>query len=208
MTGGAKPVIKSEPKDVKSAIKEEPAKPAKPFGKLDFSKAKVKPPAPAVPPKPAPETRRIKLEPVEDPPPKASFKAVPKVEPKPSRSKVSDSEDDESATARTRAKLSSTSKRAESTKSAARVRKGVVISDDDEEEEAPKPPPRAKAAYKSKAKAKTKDTSPDDPDVEKELRAMMDIDDGKKKRVHDLLFYFILHSQRAGICVFPLAQIK
>src|SRR5260370_37359780 len=62
MTGGAKPVIKSEPKDVKSAIKEEPAKPAKPSGKLDFSKAKVKPPAPAAPPKPAPETRRIKVE--------------------------------------------------------------------------------------------------------------------------------------------------
>jgi DNA polymerase delta subunit 3 len=193
MTEDAKPVIKSEPKDVKSAIKEEPVKPAKPSGKLDFfSKAKVKPPVPAAPPKPAPETRKIKVEPIEEPPPEASFKAALKVEPKPSRSKVSDSEGDESATARTRVKPSSTSKRVESTKSAARVRKGVVISDDDEDEEAPKAPPRTKAAYKSKAKAKTKDTSPDDPDGEKELRAMMDIDDGKKKKSLRPFFFCIL----------------
>jgi hypothetical protein len=67
------------------------------------------------------------------------------------------------------------SKRSESKSAApARVKKGVIISDAEEEEDAPKPP-RAKAAYKAKAKA----ASPD-PVAEKELRAMMDIDDGTK----------------------------
>ena len=180
MTEGAKPVVKSEPKDVKPQIKEEPAKPAKPSGKLDFSKAKAKPPA-APAPKAAPETRKIKAEPVEEPP-----QAAPKLEHKPSRSKgksiskLSDSEKDEFATTRTRAKSPSTFKRTKSTKSAARVGRRVVISDDDEDEGIPtKPPPRPKAAYKSKAKAKTKGASPDDLEAEKELRAMMDIDDGK-----------------------------
>lgn len=168
MTEDAKPVIKSELKDVKPQIKEEPAKPAKPSGKLDFSKAKTNPPAA---PKPAPETRKIKAEPAEEPP-----QAAPKPE------HISD-EEDESATARMRAaKSPSTSKRTEPTKSAERVRRRIVISDDDDDDdkEAPKPPRTGpKAAYKSKAKTKTKRASPDDTEAEKELRAMMDIDDGK-----------------------------
>jgi hypothetical protein len=186
MTEDAKSVVKSEPKDVKPQIKDEPAKPAKPSGKLDFSKAKAKAKVPAAPVlKPAPETRKIKAEPVEEPLQAASSKAAtPKPEHKPSRSKnksmskLSDSEKDESATARTRSKSPFTSKRTESTKSAAHVRRRVVISDDEEDEGAPKPPPRTKSAYKS-SKAKTKDATPDDLEAEKELRAMMDIDDGK-----------------------------
>jgi hypothetical protein len=71
----AKPVVKSEPKDVKLETKEEPPKP-KPSGKLDFSKAKSAP-------KPAPETRKIKVEPTES----SALKAAPKPEPKPSTSK-------------------------------------------------------------------------------------------------------------------------
>lgn len=55
----------------------------------------------------------------------------------------------------------------------ARVKRGVVISDD-EDEKAPKLP-RAKAAYKAKAKAASPDL-----EAEKELRAMMDIDDGMR----------------------------
>ena len=91
--------------------------------------------------------------------------------------KLSDSKDE---TARAREK--SPPKRTES-KSAARIKKGVVISDDDEDE-VPRPPPpvRPKAAYKAKAKAATPDS-----DAEKELRAMMNIDDGKKSSlVHPL----------------------
>ena len=75
-TEDAKPVVKSEPKDVKLETKEGPPKP-KPSGKLDFSKAK---PAP----KPAPETRKIKVEPTES---STVPKAVPKPGPKPSTSK-------------------------------------------------------------------------------------------------------------------------
>jgi DNA polymerase delta subunit 3 len=102
-------------------------------------------------------------------------------------SKLSDSEDDE--TASTRVKPPSTSKRTE-TKSTARVRRAVLISDDDDDEEAPPPPPpRAKAAYKAKAKAKEA-SPPNDPEAEKELRAMMDIDDGKKEKF--IPFSFLL----------------
>jgi DNA polymerase delta subunit 3 len=72
-TEDTKPVVKSEPKEVKLETKEEPPKP-KPSGKLDFSKAK---PAP----KPAPETRKIKVEPAE------SSTVSLKREPKPSTSK-------------------------------------------------------------------------------------------------------------------------
>jgi hypothetical protein len=85
--------------------------------------------------------------------------------------KPSDSEDE---TARARERLAS--KRTES-KSAARVKRGVVISDDEDEGVSKPPPPaRPKAAYKAKAKAATPDSGADT-----ELRAMMDIDDGKKK---------------------------
>ena len=84
--------------------------------------------------------------------------------------KLSDSEDE---TAGSPSKPPS--KRSESQSAAqARVKKGVVISDDEEEVDAPKLP-RAKAAYKAKAKA-----APPDPDAEKDVRAMMDIDDGTK----------------------------
>jgi hypothetical protein len=66
------------------------------------------------------------------------------------------------------------SKRSESQSAApARVKKGVIISDDEEEDSLK--PPRAKAAYKAKVK-----TASPDPDAEKVLRAMMDIDDGKR----------------------------
>lgn len=53
MAEDTKPIVKSEPKDVKleSETKEEPPK-AKPSGKLDFSKAKTTP-------KPAPQTRKV-----------------------------------------------------------------------------------------------------------------------------------------------------
>jgi hypothetical protein len=85
---------------------------------------------------------------------------------------LSDSED-ESTIKRTKP---SSSTRPEP-KSAARVKRGVVISDDeDEESKSPAPPARPKAAYKTKAKVKA---ATPDPDAEKELRAMMDIDDGK-----------------------------
>jgi len=85
--------------------------------------------------------------------------------------KPSDSEDE---TARARERLSCI--RTES-KSAARVKRGIVISDDEGEEVSKPPAPaRPKAAYKAKAKAATPDSGAD-----KELRAMMDIDDGKKK---------------------------
>jgi hypothetical protein len=66
MTEDVKPVVKSEPKDVKLEIKEDPPKP-KPSGKLDFSKAKSAP-------KPAPVTRKI--EPAES---STASKAAPKV---------------------------------------------------------------------------------------------------------------------------------
>jgi len=197
-TEDAKPVVKvkSEPKDVKLEIKEEPSKPPKPSGKLDFSKAAAKPA-----PKPAPETRKVKVEP-------AAAKAAPKSEPKPSKvflftcllvllrrrphevinvwvfqlvekksSSLLEFSDSEDETTR-----APSAKRTES-KSAPRasVKRGVVISDDDNEvEAAPKepsssPPPPTKAAYKVKPKA-----APPDPDAEKALRAMMDIDDGKE----------------------------
>jgi hypothetical protein len=92
------------------------------------------------------------------------------------------------------------SKRSESQSAArARVKKGVVISDDEEEVDAPKPA-RAKAAYKAKAKA-----APPDPDAEKEVRAMMDIDDGtrfsstKKADVHSLLPAHLLRSRHKDL---------
>ena len=88
--------------------------------------------------------------------------------------KFSDSEDEASSAAAT-GPQEPISKRSDS-KSAVRVKKGVILSDD-EEEEAPKPA-RPKAAYKT---AKTKKHSPDmDAAAESELRAMMDIDDGRK----------------------------
>ncbi|KAH9998842.1 DNA polymerase subunit Cdc27 [Russula compacta] len=163
-TEDTKPIVKSEPRDVKLELetKEEPPK-AKPSGKLDFSKAK---PAP----KPAPQTRKV--EPAESS--TASKAAAPKPERRASRNstlKLSDSEHEESA--RERAKPPS--ERTES-KSAARLKKGVVISDD-EDSEAPKPP-RAKAAYKTKAKAASSNA-----DADKELRAMMDIDDDHVTKV-------------------------
>ncbi|KAH9953885.1 DNA polymerase subunit Cdc27 [Russula dissimulans] len=173
-TEDVKPVVKSEPKDVKLEIKE-PPKP-RPSGKLDFSKAAAKPA-----PKPAPEMRKVESAAESS---STSAKVAIKSELKPSKSKDklvenkstlkrSDSEDG--------TKRAPSAKRTES-KSAPRasVKKGVVISDDDEDEEAPKkkpspspsPPPPPKAAYKAKPKA-----APPDPDAEKELRAMMDIDD-------------------------------
>jgi len=86
----------------------------------------------------------------------------------------SDSED-ESSTMAAKRPQEPPSKRSES-KSTARVKKGVVLSDDEGEEEAPKPA-RPKAAYK----VKTETHSPDlDAAAESELRAMMDIDDGRK----------------------------
>jgi hypothetical protein len=72
----AKPVVKSEPKDVKLETKEAPPKP-KPSGKLDFSKAKSAP-------KPTPETRKIKVESTES---STASKVAPKLEPEPSTSK-------------------------------------------------------------------------------------------------------------------------
>ena len=89
--------------------------------------------------------------------------------------KFSDSGDESSTMAETRPHQEPPSKR-----SAVRVKKGVILSDDEEEEEeAPKPAP-AKAAYK----AKTKPRYPDlDTGAESELRAMMDIDDGRKTAV-------------------------
>jgi DNA polymerase delta subunit 3 len=76
----------------------------------------------------------------------------------------------------TRAREKPSSKRTEP-KAAARVKRGIVISDDEDEEvPRPPPPPRPKATYKTKAKAATPDS-----EAEKELRAMMDIDDGKKR---------------------------
>jgi DNA polymerase delta subunit 3 len=93
----------------------------------------------------------------------------PSVERKPTL-KLSDSEDETVGSP-----SMPPSKRSETQSAArARVKKGVVISDDEEEVDVPKPP-RAKAAYKAKAKA-----APPDPDAEKEVRAMMDIDDGTK----------------------------
>jgi hypothetical protein len=65
-----KPIVKSEPKDVKLGVKEEPPKP-KPSGKLDFSKAK---PAAS---KTAPEVR--KAEPAG---PSSVPEVMPKQEPK------------------------------------------------------------------------------------------------------------------------------
>jgi hypothetical protein len=87
--------------------------------------------------------------------------------------KFSDSEDETSIMAATRPRELA-SKRSES-KSAARVKKGVIISDD-EDEEPPKPAP-PKAAYKAKTKTRYPDL---DAGAESELRAMMDIDDGRK----------------------------
>jgi hypothetical protein len=74
-TTDTKPIVKSEPKDVKLGVKEEPPKP-KPSGKLDFSKAK-----PAAP-KTAPEVR--KAEPAG---PSTVSEVVPKQEPKTSKLK-------------------------------------------------------------------------------------------------------------------------
>jgi DNA polymerase delta subunit 3 len=172
-----KPIVKSEPKDVKLGVKEEPPKP-KPSGKLDFSKAK---PAAS---KTAPEVR--KAEPAG---PSSVPEVMPKQEPKTLKlkdkrpierkptMKFSDSEDEASTVAATKPQ-EPPSKRSES-KSAARVKKGVILSDD-EDEEAPKPA-RPKAAYRT---AKTKKRSPDlDAAAESELRAMMDIDDDQVTRV-------------------------
>ena len=86
--------------------------------------------------------------------------------------KLSDSEDESSTAGPTRPQQP-LSKRSES-KSAARVKKGVILSDD--EEEAPKPA-RTKSAYKTKTKTRSRDL---DIEAESELRAMMDIDDGRK----------------------------
>jgi DNA polymerase delta subunit 3 len=89
--------------------------------------------------------------------------------------KLSDSEDE---SARTPAKPSSKPTEAK-TASAARVKRGVVVSDDEDEEASkpsPPPPARPKAAYKTKAKATIPDSN-----AEKELRAMMDIDDGRRR---------------------------
>ncbi|KAI0279539.1 DNA polymerase subunit Cdc27 [Russula brevipes] len=172
----SKPVIiKSEPKDVKLEIKNEPPKPKpKPSGKLDFSKAKSAP-------RPAQQDMlKVKVEPGES---STASKLTFKSEPKPPKStakppaekkpalKLSDS-DDESAGALAKPSLSS-SKRTES-KSTARVKRGIVISDDEEEDAHAPKPPRAKAAYKTKAK-------PASPDPE--LQAMMDIDDERVTKV-------------------------
>ncbi|KAH9052895.1 DNA polymerase subunit Cdc27 [Lactarius deliciosus] len=178
-TTDTKPVVKSEPKDVKLRVKEELPKP-KPSGKLDFSKAK-----PAAP-KAIPGVR--KTEPTEPssipevaskPERKASKpKGKPPVERK-STMKFSDSEDESSTKAATRPQ-ELPSKRSGS-KSTARVKKGVILSDEEDEEEAPKPA-RPKAAYK----VKTERRSPDlglDAGAESELRAMMDIDDDQVTRV-------------------------
>lgn len=74
-TTDTKPIVKSEPKDVKLGVKEEPLKP-KPSGKLDFSKAK--PAAPKI----VPEVR--KAEPAE---PSSVSDVAPKQEPKTSKPK-------------------------------------------------------------------------------------------------------------------------
>ena len=145
-----KPITKSEPKDVKPQIKEEPLKPVRPSGKLDFSKAaKAKPPAAAPAPKSAPETCKIKAEPVEELPQAALSKATPKPEhAKPARSKdksmlmLLDSEKDESASVTTCAKSLFRSKHTESTKSASSARRCIVTSDDDDDEEVQKTPPQ------------------------------------------------------------------
>ncbi|KAI9509823.1 DNA polymerase subunit Cdc27 [Russula earlei] len=170
-TEETKPVVKSEPKDVKLEVKEEPAKP-KPSGKLDFSKAK-----------PAASDSKPKVEPAESSP---ASKPGPKSELQPSKPKnklverkstllkLSDSEDEES----TRAPVKPPTGRTESN-SAPRATRVAAISDD-EDDEAPKPPPTTKAAYK---KIKRKAAVPPDSDAEKELRAMMDIDDDHVTKV-------------------------
>ncbi|KAH9165654.1 DNA polymerase subunit Cdc27 [Lactarius sanguifluus] len=194
-TTDTKPVVKSEPKDLKLGVKEELPKP-KPSGKLDFSKAK-----PAAP-KAISGVRKTELAEPSSMPEVASSKPErktskpkgkvclfsphtrvridiwayqPPVERK-STMKFSDSEDESSTKAATRPQ-ELPSKRSGS-KSTARVKKGVILSDEEEEEEAPKPA-RPKAAYK----VKTERRSPDLADAESELRAMMDIDDDQVTRV-------------------------
>ncbi|KAI0267633.1 DNA polymerase subunit Cdc27 [Gloeopeniophorella convolvens] len=165
-----KPTIKTEPKDVKPDIKEEVPKP-KPSGKLDFSKAK--------PAESKPKVGARKLQPAEAVP-----KAATKGDSKPikqeetekrltkrkSRIALSDSEDDVAPPPK------KPSPGPAEPKSIARVKKGVIVSDDDEEA-APKPA-RAKAAYKAKVKP-----APPDSDNERELRAMMDVDDDQVTKV-------------------------
>jgi hypothetical protein len=105
--------------------------------------------------------------------------------------------DSENETARAREQLSS--KRTES-KSAARVKRGVVISDDEDEEVSKPPAPaRPKAAYKAKAKA-----AAPHPDADNELRAMMDIDDGKKKTAR----VKTLGPRRADEFRFPFSPLR
>ncbi|KAI9463294.1 DNA polymerase subunit Cdc27 [Lactarius psammicola] len=177
-TTDTKPIVKSEPKDVKLGVKEEPPKP-KPSGKLDFSKAK--------PAAPKAVLEVCKTEPAEPP---SLSKVAPKSEPKASKPKdkppverkstmkFSDSEDESS----TMAAQELSSKRSES-KSNVRVKKGVILSDDEDEEEAPKRA-RPKAAYKTKTKTRSPDLDLDlDAGAESELRAMMDIDDDQVTRV-------------------------
>ena len=86
--------------------------------------------------------------------------------------KFSDSEDEASTVEATRPQ-EPPSKRSES-KSAVRVKKGVILSDDEDEEGSK--PARPKATYKT---GKTKKHSDLDAAAESELRAMMDIDDGR-----------------------------
>ena len=87
--------------------------------------------------------------------------------------KFSDSEDEASTVEATRPQ-EPPSKRSES-KSAVRVKKGVILSDDEDEEGSK--PARPKATYKT---GKTKKHSDLDAAAESELRAMMDIDDGRR----------------------------
>ncbi|KAH8990363.1 DNA polymerase subunit Cdc27 [Lactarius akahatsu] len=178
-TTDTKPIVKSEPKDVKLGVKEELPK-SKPSGKLDFSKAKpaapkavpgvrkTEPAEPSSMPEVASKPERKTLKP----------KGKPPVERK-STMKFSDSEDESPTKGATRPQ-ELPSKRSGS-KSTARVKKGVILSDEEDEEEAPKPA-RPKAAYK----VKTERRSPDldlDAGAESELRAMMDIDDDQVTRV-------------------------
>ncbi|KAJ6457397.1 DNA polymerase subunit Cdc27 [Mycena vitilis] len=150
----------------------EQAKPEKPkaTGKLDFSKAKTKPvEKPAKPVKPKVEAKpKAETKPkVESRAPSVTSTIGEKVQAKMEESKkrgtkrksalASDSEEEEKP-----------AKPVAQAQSSVRVRKGVILSDD--EDDAPQP------ARKSKGKGKAS-VPQSDSEADKDLRAMMDIDD-------------------------------
>ncbi|KAJ7066722.1 DNA polymerase subunit Cdc27 [Mycena amicta] len=151
--GPSKPTVKEEKKETK------PEKP-KPTGKLDFSKAKVKDKEDVKPSKPETKQKASSSKPTISEKVQTKVEESKKTGMKRKSALASDSEEDVQVVEKPKPTVKA--------ESSVRIRKGVILSDDEDDE-----PPQPDRKGKSKAVSQQ----------EKDLHALMDIDDDVVTRV-------------------------